>query len=70
MDKVFDKKCDDDIHANMRLIDMKRRAKNGSPYVWQMKDLYEIKDSDCLFSRKFDERIDGELISQVVLLCI
>ncbi len=34
---------------SLRLIDWER----GNPYVWQDKDLEELKQSDCLFARKF-----------------
>ena len=42
----------------MRLIDWKR----GSPYTFRISDLEEIKASEAMFARKFDEDIDKEII--------
>jgi hypothetical protein len=49
----------------IRLIDFKRGV-NGSPYVWRTTDLPELMSSGCLFARKFDESVDGEVIDEVV----
>lgn len=64
-EKLYDKKFDDDIHANMRLIDMKSRGKNGNPYTWKVNDKKEIMESDCLFARKFDQNIDNNIIKWI-----
>ena len=42
----------------MRKIDWSR----GGPYVWRKEDFEELIDSDCMFARKFDEKIDLEII--------
>lgn len=42
---------------NLRLIDWTR----GRPYVFRMTDKQELLDSPCLFVRKIDEKVDGEL---------
>jgi hypothetical protein len=65
-DKLYDKKYDDDIKANMRLIDMKSRGNNGNPYTWRDKDFEEIMSSDCLFARKFDSKIDKQIIDRII----
>lgn len=51
--------------SNMRLIDWKR-GKNGSPYTWQAKDINELKQSPCLFARKFQFDFPEELIEQII----
>ena len=62
--KFYDKlylKTNDDYHANMRDIDWKR----GQPYVWRNLDYYELMNSNYLFARKFDERVDSEIINKL-----
>lgn len=41
-----------------RLIDWKR----GRPYVWRMSDREEIAASDAFFARKFDEKVDMDIV--------
>lgn len=53
---------DDNHEACMRLIDWKR----GSPYIWHIGDFEEIKNSPCIFARKFDFNIDNEIIEKVI----
>lgn len=48
--------------AYMRLIDWKR----GTPYVFRTTDYKELSISPMLFARKFDERVDPEIINKVV----
>lgn len=43
---------------NMRLIDWNR----GNPYVYKATDFQELKQSECLFARKFEEEESKELI--------
>ncbi len=62
---LYDKNYDDDIHANMRLIDMKKRGSNGNPYTWRLDDYNEIINSDCLFARKFNDQIDSRIIKRI-----
>ncbi len=50
--------------ANLRYLDFVR-GKNGNPYVWRITDLEELRMSDCLFARKFDECIDGQIIQVI-----
>ena len=42
----------------MRLIDWHR----GKPYVYRIGDLDLLEESPMLFARKFDEKIDNEII--------
>lgn len=67
-ENLYDKNFDDSNIANMRLIDMKKRGKRGSPYTWRLKDFKEINDSQCIFARKFNIDIDSEIIKQIIKL--
>jgi len=58
-DKVFKRNEHDTGH--MRLIDWKR----GNPYIYQKKDYAELMQSEMLFARKFDARIDADIIDAV-----
>ena len=62
---LYDGYYDDDVHANMRLIDMKKRGNNGNPYTWRDSDWNEIQSSDCLFARKFSIDVDKEIVEKV-----
>ena len=64
-EKLYDKKFDDAITANMRLIDW-NRGKNGNPYVWRIEDKKTIEESECLFARKFDINIDHKIVQYVI----
>lgn len=64
-ERLFDTLFDDSNLANMRLIDMKARGKNGSPYTWRYNDLEEIKSSQCLWARKFNMSIDLEVLDAI-----
>lgn len=48
----------DDYPALKRLIDWER----GNPYTFTMADIAELRASDCLFARKFDEDVDSAVI--------
>lgn len=50
--------------GNLRLIDWSRRVRN-SPYTWRMKDLKYLLSTDFLFARKFDERVDRDIIDAI-----
>lgn len=67
--KLYNKNFDDDNCGNMRLVDIKKRGKNGNPYIWKISDLNEIKNSPCLFARKFDKNKDIKIIEKVIELC-
>lgn len=53
---------DDNYNACMRMIDWKR----GNPYIFRQSDIEEIFNSECVFARKFDERIDKKIIDMIV----
>lgn len=64
-ENLYNLEFDDNVEANMRLIDLKERGKNGSPYVWKISDFKEIKESKCLFARKFDTGVDNEIVKKI-----
>ena len=67
-DNLYDLEFDDNVEANMRLIDLKGRSKNGSPYVWKISNFKEIENSKCLFARKFDISVDDEIVRKILEL--
>ena len=48
--------------SNQRLIVFSQ----GRPHIWTMDDVDEIKNSDLLFARIFDENVDSEIIDEIV----
>lgn len=58
---LFHSEYDDDPLSIMRLVDFKR----GNPYIYRFSDLEEIKQSECLFARKFDADIDTTIVNNV-----
>lgn len=60
-DKLYDENFNDSPRANMRFIDWKR----GAPYVFRTADFEELIQSEYLFARKFDEKVDEEIINQL-----
>jgi len=54
----------DDEHATMRFIDWDRGT-SSSPYVFRSEDYDRIRLSGMLFARKFDERVDAEIIRRI-----
>lgn len=49
-------------NACLRKIDWGR----GKPYTWQLQDYEELVHSGCLFARKFDPKVDAEIIEKIV----
>lgn len=58
---LYDKDYDDDCRGNQRYIDFNR----GTPYVWRIEDYEELMMSGMLIARKFDERIDSNIIEKI-----
>lgn len=52
---------DDDYSAAVRHIDWNR----GAPYIFRKEDFEELMNSECIFARKFDEKIDQEIIQKI-----
>ncbi len=51
----------DNYQSIMRNIDWQR----GNPYVWRMEDYDKLIESNYLFARKFDEKVDRGIIERV-----
>lgn len=49
-----------------RAIDWNR----GEPYIWRIIDLDILLESNCFFARKFDERVDNEVIDYLFDLVV
>ena len=52
----------DDYRSCQRYIDWKR----GNPYVFRKNDFEELISSGYLFARKFDSKVDSEIINKIV----
>ena len=63
--KMYREQSDGGYDTNMRLIDWDR-GNGKSPYTWRSSDYEEIINSDRLFARKFDEKIDPDIIDRIV----
>lgn len=50
------------VNNSLRAVDWTR----GTPYVYRSEDVDELLDSEDLFGRKFDERIDPSAIEKIV----
>ena len=50
---------------NMRLIDWRRRPIKANSYISRNEDFEMIKNSDCLFARKFDAEIIGLVFNEL-----
>ena len=54
-----------DYSAVARLVDW-NRGTGSHPYVWHKEDYTELINSDRMFARKFDEKVDSEIIKMLV----
>ncbi len=61
MKRLYIKEFGDNYKSIMRNIDWNR----GKPYVWRNSDFDELINSDYLFARKFDEKIDKKIIDNI-----
>lgn len=55
----------DDIYNryhNLRYIDWKR----GNPYIFRENDINELLETNCLFARKFDIKIDSKILELII----
>ena len=59
---LYNTRFNDNCLANQRYIDWN----SGSPYTWRISDFQDLKESNCLFARKFDEEIDSLIIEKVI----
>ncbi len=60
-DSLYVKKYEDSCAANLRYIDWGR----GDPHIWTKADFKELMDSGCFFARKFDAKVDVEIIQLI-----
>lgn len=56
--------CNDDYHQIMRYIDW-ARGENGGPHTFTIEDYNELIHSEYLFARKFNEKIDNNVIDKI-----
>ncbi len=63
-DNLYIKEFNNDHIMCMRLIDWER----GNPYIFRSEDLKLIKNSPCIFARKFDLNVDSEIIDNIIYL--
>jgi hypothetical protein len=61
-DNLYMPQCNNNHVACMRLIDWER----GNPYIWRSEDFEIIRDSECIFARKFDINIDSDIIDRIM----
>lgn len=62
VDNLYMPDCNNNHEACMRLIDWER----GNPYVFKCEDFELIKNSPCIFARKFDVKTDRKIIDLVL----
>lgn len=60
-ERLFDATYTDNKESIVREIDWNR----GKPYVYRVEDYLELKNSKNLFARKFDEKVDSEIIKKM-----
>lgn len=59
---LFNDKYNDKCSANQRYIDWN----TGTPYIWRKSDVDDLFESNYLFARKFDEKVDSEVIDEII----
>ncbi|WP_455666792.1 beta-1,6-N-acetylglucosaminyltransferase [Phocaeicola sp.] len=59
-DNIFDKA--NDYKGCMRFIDWTQ----GNPYIFRSVDFKQLMSSDRMFARKFDEKIDFDIVERIV----
>ena len=52
----------EDRCGNMRYVDWKR----GNPYIFKSQDYDELINSDYIFARKFDSKVDFQIINKII----
>lgn len=60
-DNLYHSQFDNDYCACVRYIDWNR----GTPYVFRSSEFEELMESECMFARKFDEKIDAKNIEKI-----
>lgn len=62
INNLYNSNFDDNYDSCKRYIDWNR----GNPYVFKKNDYNELLNSSCFFARKFDEKIDKEIIEKII----
>lgn len=60
--KLYEGNIEGDYHSCLRCVDWKR----GNPYTFRNEDYEDLISSEYLFARKFDTRVDSEIIDRIV----
>ena len=60
-DRLWKTEKNNDYTACLRMIDWER----GNPYIFRIDDENALADSECLFARKFDMRVDSRIIDKL-----
>lgn len=61
-EKLYQNGFTQKTNACLRKIDWGR----GKPYTWRVEDYHELMESECLFARKFDLKIDKEIVDKIM----
>ena len=61
-DNLYMPNCNNNHEACMRLIDWER----GNPYIFRSDDLELLKNSNCIFARKFDLNTDSKVVDKIL----
>ena len=65
-DQLTEIAFEDNYMACLRFIDWKR----GKPYIFRLDNYDELIESPYLFDRKFDEKVDIEIINAIFQYCL
>lgn len=60
--KLYNKNFNNDYNSIKRFIDWKK----GKPYIFKAEDYDELINSSCYFARKFDEKVDKQIIEKII----
>lgn len=52
--------------SNLRFIDWQKSSNGKNPYIFRLSDYQRLVQSNCLFARKFDEKVDPFIIQKIV----
>ncbi|MFF3023908.1 beta-1,6-N-acetylglucosaminyltransferase [Gottfriedia sp. NPDC057948] len=62
-DRLYRFYHEDEYEANLRYIDWVR----GNPYVFKVNDFDSLINSEFLFARKFDEKVDFDIVKKIFI---
>lgn len=67
-DEIYQYKKLNNEKGNVREINWKKSSDPSHPYVWTNQDFKELLDSKALFARKFEAKLDKEIIDHIYLV--